>query len=201
MGLAARVLLGLARPGTAAHADILYGPAEARHLVPLKMREAYEYIRVHDRPADPGFLHVFAPGHGNRDIVGTLEAVADDYRTARRKRAEAILPGAFQVLQGVLALTRIHGIAVGQKGKAAQVLDRIGDGLGVVGPQITDVAQFSEVHFYGDEFPLEIDPIDARGLDQLFQFGGEPVPEGYGAEIRKVNFRFLHFESPDDPLV
>ena len=102
LGLSAGVLLFLPRPGAAAHADVLDGPAKAGHLMALEVGQGDEHIRVHHRPADLGLLHIFAPRHVDLHIVGALQAVADEDGAAHRQRSKAVLPGALQVLQGVL---------------------------------------------------------------------------------------------------
>ena len=54
MGLAVRVLLGLACTGAAAHTDIFDGASETSHLMALEMGEADEHIGIHDSTSDFG---------------------------------------------------------------------------------------------------------------------------------------------------
>ena len=58
--------------------------------------------------------------------------------------------------------------------------------------QIADVAQLTEVHLDGDEFTVQLQVLDARLPDELFQLGGQAVAEGLGVEIGKVNLCFFH---------
>lgn len=67
------------------------------------MGERNEHVSVHYGASYLGLLDVFAPDYRYGDVVSALEAVADDDRTAYGKRRKAVLSGAVQVLDGVLA--------------------------------------------------------------------------------------------------
>ena len=190
-GLTVVVLGFLAGAAAAAHAQILDGAAEARHLVALEVVEADDDVGVHDGAADVGLLDVLAAVDGDGNVVGALEAVADEDGAAHRHGGEAVLPGAVKVLQGILAAARIQGVAVGQEGLAAQLLDHIGHSLGVVGTQETQVAQLAEVHLDGNELAVHIDLVNAGLLHQPLELGGQTLPQS-GAEVGKIDFRFPH---------
>jgi len=96
----------------------------------------------------------------------------------------------------VPALARVHGVAVGQERLAAQLLDHVGHGLGVIWTKIADVAQLAEMQLDGHELSVHVDLPDPGLSDQLLELGGQPVSVGHRAKIGKINFRFLHFPSP-----
>lgn len=62
--LAVAVLLFLSCTRAAAHADVLYSTSEARHFMPLEMRQGNEYVRVHDCTPDLRVLHIHPPATG-----------------------------------------------------------------------------------------------------------------------------------------
>ena len=113
MGLAAAVLIRLACPGAAAHADIFDCAAKAGHFMAFKMRQADKYIRIHNSPADFCRLYIFAALYRNIYVIRTLKAIANDNGTSYGQRGEPIFPGALQMLQGVFSAAGIHGVAVG----------------------------------------------------------------------------------------
>ena len=65
LGLTGGVHFHLARPGAAAHAQVLDGPAKARGLMALEVVQADDDVRVHDGLADLGLLHIVAL-HGHQ---------------------------------------------------------------------------------------------------------------------------------------
>ena len=159
------MLVLLARAGAAAHADVLQRSAEARLLVSLEVRKAYEYICVHDRSADFRVLDVLAPDDGNLDVVGTFKPVSDDDRTADGERREAVFPCALHVLDGVFAASGIERVAVGQKRDTARLLDHIHDRPCIVRAQEAEVAKLTEVHLDGDKLFLHVDFVHACGFN------------------------------------
>ena len=186
------MLLGLTGPGAAAHADVLDGAAKSGHLVALEVGQRDEHVGVHHRPADLGLLHVLAAHHGYLHIVGALQTVADEDGAAHSQGRKAVLPGALQVLQGVLPAAGIHGVAVGEEGLATQLLHHVHHRTGVVGSQIADVAQLAEVHLDGDKLALQVQIGDTGPLDQLFQLSGQAVAKGLSVKISKINFGYGH---------
>ena len=71
------MLLGFARARAAAHADILNRAAKAGHFMPFKMRKANKDIGVHNRAANLGLGYIFAALYRNRNVIGSLQAVAN----------------------------------------------------------------------------------------------------------------------------
>ena len=61
------------------------------------------------------------------------------------------------MLQRIFAAARIHRVAVGQKRLSAQLLDEVGDDLGIVRAQKRQVAELAEVQLDGDEFAVKVD--------------------------------------------
>ena len=152
----------------------------------LEVGQGDEHIRVHHRPADLGLLHIFAPRHGDLHIVGALQAVADEDGAAHRQRSKAVLPGALQVLQGVLPAAGVHGVAVGEEGAAAQLLHHIHHRPGIVGAEKAHIAQLAEVHLDGHKLAVQIQLLDPGRPDQLFQLGRQSITERLCVKISKI---------------
>lgn len=168
-GLARCVLLHLAGTATATHPEILHAATEAGLLMPLEVREADNDVGVHEGMADLGLLHVLAVLDWNERLVRALEAVGDDDLAARGIRSEAVLVRAVDMLERVLAAAHVQRVAVGEKGHAAQLLDHICDGAGIIGTQEGEVAQLAKVDLDGDELVLEVDLLDARTTDETLE--------------------------------
>ena len=191
LGLAGGVLLHLARAAAAAHAQVLDGAAEAGGLVPLEVVQADDDVRVHDGPADLGLLHILAARHRHQRLVGALEAVGDDDLAAGGEGGEPVLIGRLDVLQRVLAAAHIEGVAVGEEGPAALGLDDVRQGLGVVGPQVGQVARLAEMDFDGHEFVLHVDGVQPRRAHQPLQFL-QQVQAGLCPQVAVINFCLFH---------
>ena len=169
------MLLHLAGARAAAHAEVLHGAAEARLLVALEVRETDDDVRVHERAADLGVLHVLAARHGHLDLVEALEAVGDDRVTAGLERVEAIGVGGVEVVERVLASAHVERVAVRDERLAAQLAYHVHDGAGVVGAQVAEVARLAQVHLDGNELVLEVDLTDSRPLDEALELVGKTV--------------------------
>ena len=185
------MLLHLAGPGAAAHADVLDGTPKAGRLVALEVGQADEHIRVHDGTADLGGLAVFAARHRHLHLIGAAQAVGDEHLTAGSHGPEAVELGTGQVFQRVLAAAGVQGVAVGQKGHTTLLLAQVCHHLGVVRPQKGQVAQLPEMHFDGHELAVHVNVLDAGGdaqTAQLFRQAGAHRT----AEIRIVDFGCFH---------
>ena len=79
--------------------------------MPLEVGQGDDHIGLHDGLSDLGGLDVLRPLHGHLHVVVAPQAVTDDHLAA-------VLPGALQVLQGVLPAAGVHGVAVGEEGDA-----------------------------------------------------------------------------------
>ena len=167
--LAGGMLLHLAGAAAASHAQVLHGTAKASLLMTLKVREADHDIGIHERLTDLGLVHVLAALDRNERLVGALEAVGDDDLAARGIRGKAVLIGGIDVLERVFAATDIERVAVGEEGLAAQLLDDIRDGAGVVGAQKAQVAQLAKVNLDGDELVLKVDLLDTGVTDEALE--------------------------------
>ena len=97
-----------------------------------------------------------------------------------------------QVIQCVFAAAGIEGVAVGQEGRAAQLLDHVRHRLGVVGPQEGQVAQLAKMHFDGGKLIFKINVSDARPAHQLLQLLRQGRPAGMGSEITEINLCLCH---------
>ena len=91
------------------------------------------------------------------------------------------------MIQGISPGTNIQGVAVGQEGLAAQILDDIHEDTGIAGAQVGHIAQFAEVDLDSHEFILEIDLVDAGGQNQPCQLLGE----GFGCSGAEVGEIYL----------
>ena len=69
------------------------------------------------------------------------------------------------MVQRVLASAHVQGVAVGQEGLAAQLLDHFDHHGGIVGTQIRQVARLAEVDLDGGILVGEINLADAGSLD------------------------------------
>ena len=156
VGFARRMLLHLARSAAAAHADVLERPAEAGLVVPLEMGERDKDIRVHDRAADLGILHMDAARHGHLHVVGPLEAVGDDDLAAGRERAETVCCRRVQVVERVFSLSDIQRVAVCEEGLATRLSHEVGDDARIVGAQEAQVAGLPEMHLDRHELVREV---------------------------------------------
>ena len=157
----------------------------------LEVAQADEDVGVHDGAADFSGLAVFAVRHRHFDFIGAAQAVGDDDLTAGGHGPEAVQLGAGQMLEGVLAASRVQGVAVGQEGHTALLLAQVCHYLGVVGAQKSQIAQLAEVHLDGHEPAVHVDVLNAGGNThpaQLFQQAGAHRT----AEIRIVNFGCFH---------
>ena len=190
--LAVAVLLHLAGARTATHADVLDGPAEAGHLMPLEVGQRNEDVGVHDRASDLRFAHQFAVGHRNCDVVSPFQPVADDHVAAGRIRSEAVEVGGLDVFERMFARTDVEGVAVGQERPAAKLFDLVGDGAGEVRAQEREVAGFAEVDFDRGEAVLEVDRVHSGPFQQQSQLLLEVPPAGLDSHIGKINVRFFH---------
>ena len=168
-GLAGGVLLHLAGTATATHPEILHAAAETGLLMPLEVREADDDVGVHEGVADLGLLHVLAVLDWNERLVRTFEAVGDDDLAARGIRGEAVLVRAVDMLERVLAAAHVQRVAVGEEGHAAQLLNHVGNGAGIVGAQEGEVAQLAKVNLDGNKLVLEVDLLDARATDETLE--------------------------------
>ena len=95
------------------------------------------------------------------------------------------------MLERMLAAADVERVAVGQEGTAAELLDEVGHGLGIVWPQIGQIAQLAEVHLDGDEFILKIDLVHA-GLQQEFAQLLLLIQAGTAAEIGEIYWTGVH---------
>ena len=168
--LAGGMLLHLAGTAAASHAQVLHGAAKTGLLMTLKVGEANHDIGIHERLTDLGLVHILAALNRDERLVGALEAVGDDDLATRGIRGKAVLVGGVDVLERVFAATDIERVAVGEEGLAAQLLDDIRDGAGVVGAQKAQVAQLAKVNLDSDELVLKVDLLNSGVTDEALEF-------------------------------
>ena len=174
--------------GATAHADVLQSAAEAGFLMALEMVQRDDDIRIHNGTADFRAFDILAACYGDIHIVRTLQAVADDDMAAGGIGGKAVEVGSFQMVQGIFPGTDVHGIAVGEEGLAAQILDNIHQNPGIAGTQVGHIAQLAKVNLNGDKLVFKIDLVDTGGENQTGQLLGQRLGST-GAEICKINFR------------
>ena len=117
-GLTGIVHLHLAGPGAASHAQVLKCASKTGCLMPLKVGQGNDNVRVHNGPANLCLLHVLSV-NGNQGFIRSLEAVGNNNMTSCGKGIIAILISSVQVVQCILPSSHIKGIAVGQEYPAA----------------------------------------------------------------------------------
>ena len=169
--LAVAVLLHFSGPASAAHAQIFDRTAEAGHFMSLEVIEGDDDIRVIQGTADISLFAVFTAGNGNGDVIGFLQAIADDDIAACGDAVEAVDFRVVQMIHGVLPAAGIEGIAVREERFSAKLFDQVSDCFDIVGPEIGKIAQLSEVHFDGNKLFREIDLIDSGPAAQPLQLG------------------------------
>ena len=160
------------------------------------MGQGYEYVRVHNGPADFGLFDIFAALHGHEDLVVALETVADEDVAAGGIGVEAVDVGGLNVVQRVGTAADVEGVAVGQVGTATLILHQIRHHLGPVGPQEGDVARFTQMHLDGYVFAVHVNVAETGGHNETGELLQQIFPEAGAAEIRKVDFGLLrHIET------
>ena len=130
-----------------------------------------------------------AADHRHLDVIGTFQSVTNQDRTTYSQRGEPVFPGALQMFQGVFAAARIHGVAVGEKRLATEFLDQVDNRTGIIGAEIADIDQFSEMEFDGDELAFHVQLIDPRLADELLQLGGGS-PSSKALVLKSVKYTF-----------
>ena len=180
----------LARAGAAAHAEILDRAAEARRFVALEVRQRDHDIRVHQRTADLGGGDVFAV-HGDVDVVRALQTVGDQQVAADGIGVEAVLIGGFQMVEGVFPAADIERVAVGQEGLAAELLDEVDDGAGVIRAEIGEIARLAEMQLDRDILALQRELVHAGRQEQARELLLQ-VFAHIGVEIGKIDLRAFH---------
>ena len=138
----------------------------------FEMIERNKHIRVHHRPADLGFLHIFSVYRHQR-LIGSLQAVGDQHMAACGKRRESVLIGRIQMIQRILPSAHIQGIAVGKEGLSAQLLHRIHNHRRIVGTQESQVPGLPKMHLDSCIFPVKINLVHPRSQDQPLQLLGQ----------------------------
>lgn len=192
IGLAIAMHVHLAGLGATTHADVLDGSANAHAFMPLEVREADEYIRIHDGTADFRGLAVDAVGDSDFHFIGASEAIADDDLASRGQGGIAIGSGGLQVVDGVFATSGIEGAAVGQEGLAASLTDVLRNGTGILRTKIRQISGFAEVQFDGHIFVLQIQFLKTGAFHEQAEFLGQAATIGFGPKISEVDFGFVH---------
>ena len=177
----------LAGAAAAAHADILDRAAEPGQFMPLEMAQGNENVRIHDRTSDKRGFENFTAVHGHFHIVRTLQAVADDDLAPRGQHGIAVFIGRSHMFQRILAPPYIQGIAVGQKGLAAQRLHAVRHGFGEIGPQERKVPRFAKMQLDRHKLVFKINLLDACGQHQLVQFL-QQAGAHFATHVGKIHF-------------
>ena len=185
------MLLGFTGTRATAHTDVLDCAAKTCHLVALEVVKADKYIGIHNGATYLGRLHIFTTLDRDINIIGTLQAIANQYGAAYRQRSKTIFPRTIEMLQCILSTSWIHRVTVGQEGFTSQLLDYIYYGTSIIRTQVTDITQLSEMEFYRNKLTLHIQILDARLENQLLEFSRQTITVSLGAKIGKEYFR-LH---------
>ena len=92
------------------------------------------------------------------------------------------------MFERVFSAADIEGVAVGEEGHAALLLDMVRNDAGEVGTEEGKVAWLAEVKLDGGKLSVEGNIIDAGFSDEAVQLIQQVVILG-GAKIGEVNFR------------
>ena len=141
--------------------------------------------------ADFCFFDIFAARHRHQHLVRAFDAVGNDAVYAGLERVEAVLIGAVEMVERILAPADVERVAVGEERLAAQLLDDIADRLGIVRAQEREIARFAEMDFHRDIFPGKVDLVDARRAAEPLQFLRQPIAE-LCTHVCKVNLGCFH---------
>lgn len=153
----------------------------------FKVVEGEDDVGIHDGTPDFGVVDVLAAGNRHVDFIGAFEAIGDEGVNARNEGVEAIGIGGIKVVESLFAPADIEGVTIGEEGFAAEALDEVAEGSGVVGAKEGEVAGFAKVGFDGHEAPLEVDGVDACLKEELFEFGLKAITHGGGVEVGEVD--------------
>ena len=168
MGFSAAVLFGLSGSGAAAHTDIFDSASKSCRFVAFKMGQADKYVSIHHCPSDLCSFYIFAAFYRHIYIIGSLKAVSDNDGTSHGQRSKAVFPCALHMLQGIFSAAWIHGITVCKEGLSAQLFYYINNGPGIIGTQVADISQLSEMHLDRNKFSIQIQVFNPSLFDQLF---------------------------------
>ena len=156
--------------GAAAHTDIFDGTAKASLFMTFEVRQGNKDIRIHDSTADFCFFYIFAANNRNIDIICTFQTITDQDRAASCHRCKTIFPCAVQMFQSIFTGTGIHSITVCQERFTTTSFNEFNHCSCIIGTQIAQVAQFTKMHFDGNEFTVKIDFAHTRAFHQTCQF-------------------------------
>ena len=92
------------------------------------------------------------------------------------------------MLQRVFPAARIHGVAVCEEWLAAKFFYHICNGLGIVRPEIADIAKFTKMHFDRYKFAVHIQLGYAGFFNEFFQLCGKTVTKCNRVKVGKVYF-------------
>ena len=153
----------------------------------FEMAEADKYIGVHDGTADLRLFHQFPALYRDADIIGSLQAIADNNMAARRQKTEPVLIGRAQMLQRVFPSSHIQGVAVCEEGAAAQFLNHIRHRFGVIRTQERKIPRLAEMDLDRGHLFLKIDLPDPCFPDQLLKLLRKIRPRK-GTHVCEINF-------------
>ena len=132
------------------------------------MAQGNHNIRIHDGTSDFGFLYIF-PVNGDQHVIGSLKPVRNDHVAARGKRIIPVLICGVQMVQGILPAAHIQGVAVRQEHPAVLRLNQVHQDLGIVRPQVSQVAWLAKMDLYGRILVVEINIHHTGLLNQSLQ--------------------------------
>ena len=124
-------------------------------------------------------------------VAHRLASITDDNLTASGNIVEAVNIGAFNMLQSVLAASRIKGIAVSKERQPALLLNQVRNGLGIVWTKEGKIPQLAKVHFYGYELFVKINILYAGSDTEALKLRG-PAGAYLGTEICEINLGLFH---------
>ena len=169
------MLLCFACARTATHTNVLDSTTKACHLVALEVAQADKYIGVHNGATNLCSLHILSALDGYIYIVRTLQTITNNNGATYRHRRKTILPRAVEVLDGVLATTRIHRVAIGKEWLSTKRSNHIHYPCSIVRTDICQIAWLSKMNLDGSELTFEINISDACPSDKALKLGQHVV--------------------------
>ena len=157
MRMSALMLLHLACTASAAHSDILDRSSESGCLMAFKMCQRNKYIRIHNCASYISFFAVFTVRNRHDDVISSAKTVSDNDLTTCSNRIKAVNICAVHMFKRILAASRIQSVAIGKKRQPALLFDNIGNSLGIIGPKVCKVSEFTEMHLDRHELTVHID--------------------------------------------
>ena len=162
------MLSQLASPGSATHAEVLYGASETGELVSFEMGSANESVCMRHITTDV-YLLVNGQIHRYCQVRVASKTVGNGERSAGHSISKPIFNGCSEVVHAVGPRSHIKCIRVGKKRFSSQVTNSIHQVTEVSGWDVSRIALLSKVELNGNEVPFFDNFIKASYIQQPIQ--------------------------------